>query len=88
MTFLAFFGKKHDFAVTFYHFEVLLAQKLIKITLLLVWSGPRNPKNVFMWPAKPRINLMRPISQFEFETLGLDYDRMPTHNLLVVSLLP
>jgi hypothetical protein len=69
-------GKKYNFSVTFYHFEALLAQKLtivIKITLLLVWCGPRSPKNVFMWPAKPRISLMRPISQFEFETPGLKF---------------
>jgi hypothetical protein len=30
----------------------------------LVW----NPKNVFMRPAKPSMSLMRPLSQFEFET--------------------
>jgi hypothetical protein len=41
---------------------------VININLLLFWCGPRSPKNVFMRPAKPRMSLMRPVSQFEFET--------------------
>ncbi len=44
----------------------------INLTLILAWCGPRTPKNVFMWPAKPRISQKRPASQFEFETPALN----------------
>jgi hypothetical protein len=45
---------------------------VINLSLLLVWCGPRSPKNVLMRPAKPWMSLMRPLSQFEFETPGIN----------------
>ena len=75
ITFFSFFSEKNTiFQLLFIIFLVFLAQQLImviNINLLLFWCGPRSPKNVFMRAAKPRMSLMRPVSQFEFETPGL-----------------
>ena len=46
---------------------------VIIIALQLVWCGPRSLKFVFMGPPKLLTSLMRPVSQLEFETPGLDH---------------
>ena len=46
---------------------------VIIISLQLVWCGPRSLKFVFMRPSKLLTSLMRPVSQFEFETPVLEY---------------
>ncbi len=45
---------------------------VIIIALQWVWCGPRSLKFVFMRPSKLLTSLMRPVSQFEFETPDLD----------------
>jgi hypothetical protein len=70
MTFLTFFSRKN---MIFQFLFIILWQILLNSLLLIAVGYQHNPKNVFLWPAKPRISQMRPASQFEFETPALKH---------------
>ena len=77
ITLFQFFGeKKTIFQLLFLISLNFLFNKLIMVIITaiqLVWCGPWSLKFVFMQPSKLWNSLMRPVSQFEFETPGLDH---------------